>query len=64
MSPTKPIDKLVKQNEKLLGMKPNTTLEKGDHPELDTSALCTIEQIAQNQSMIGALKWLVTIGCF
>jgi hypothetical protein len=49
-------------------MKPNTSvtspLEKGDHPELDTSELCTTDQIAQNQSMIGALQWIVTIGCF
>ena len=49
-------------------MKPNTSvmspLEKGDHPELDTSELCTTEQIAQYQSMIGALQWIVTIGRF
>jgi hypothetical protein len=37
-------------------------LEKGDHLELDTSKLCTTEQIAQYQSMIGALQWIVTIG--
>jgi hypothetical protein len=66
ISPTKYIDKLVKNYEKLFGMKPNTSvtspLEKGDHPELDTSELCTTEQIAQYQSMIGALQWIVTIG--
>jgi hypothetical protein len=41
--PTKYIDKLVKNYEKTFGMKPNTSvtspLEKGDHPELDTSEL-------------------------
>jgi Reverse transcriptase (RNA-dependent DNA polymerase) len=41
ISPTKYIDKLVKNYEKTFGMKPNTSvtspLEKGDHPELDTS---------------------------
>jgi hypothetical protein len=46
-------------------MKPNQSvtslLEKGDHPELDTSELCTTEQIAQYQSLIGALQWIVTI---
>jgi Reverse transcriptase (RNA-dependent DNA polymerase) len=45
ISPTKYIDKLVKSYEKSFGMKPNTSvmypLEKGDHPELDTSELCT-----------------------
>jgi Reverse transcriptase (RNA-dependent DNA polymerase) len=68
ISPTKYIDKLVKNYEKLFGMKPSTSvtspLEKGDHPELDTSELCTTEQITQYQSMIGALQWIVTIGRF
>jgi hypothetical protein len=69
ISPTKYIDKLVKNYEKLFDMKPNTTsaispLEKGDHPELDTSELCTTEQIAQYQSMIGALQWIVSNGRF
>jgi hypothetical protein len=36
----------------------------GDHPELDTSELCTEEQISQYQSMIGSLQWIVTIGRF
>jgi hypothetical protein len=49
-------------------MKPNTSvtspLEKGDHPEPDTSELCSMDQIAQYQSMIGALQWIVTIGQF
>jgi hypothetical protein len=56
ISPTKYIDKLVKNYEKKFGMTPNSsvtsTLEKGDHPELDTSELCTTDQIAQYQSMI------------
>jgi Reverse transcriptase (RNA-dependent DNA polymerase) len=45
ISPTKYIDKLVKNYEKSFGMKPNTRvsspLGKSDHPELDTSELCT-----------------------
>jgi hypothetical protein len=46
-------------------MKPSQSpLEKGDHPELDTSKLCTTEQIAQYQSMIGSLQCIVTIGRF
>jgi hypothetical protein len=66
ISPTKYIDKLVKNYEKLFGMKPDQSvtspLEKGNHPELDTSELCPTEQIAQYHSMIGALQWIVTIG--
>jgi hypothetical protein len=48
-------------------MKPKecaSPLVKGDHPELDTSELCTTEQVAQYQSMIGSLQWIVTIGRF
>jgi hypothetical protein len=43
ISPTKYIDQLIQNYEKSFGMKPNTSvtspLEKGDHPELDMSAL-------------------------
>jgi hypothetical protein len=64
ISPTTYIDKLVKNYEKTFGMKPNTSVTSpGDHPERDTSELCTTDQIAQYQSMIGALQWIVTIGC-
>jgi hypothetical protein len=66
LSPTKYIDKLVKNYEKLFGMKPSTSVtspfEKGDDPELNTTELCTAEQITQYQSMIGALQWIVNIG--
>jgi Reverse transcriptase (RNA-dependent DNA polymerase) len=65
ISPTKYIDKLVKKYKKSFVMKLNTSvtspLEKGDHPELDTSELCTTDQLAQCQSMISALQWIVTI---
>jgi hypothetical protein len=68
ISPTKYIDKLVKNYEKTFGMKPNTSvtspLEKGDHPELDTSELCSSDQIAQYHPMLGVLQWIVTIGHF
>jgi hypothetical protein len=48
-------------------MKPKefaSPLEKGDHPDLDTSELCTMEQIALYQSMIRSLQWIITIGRF
>jgi hypothetical protein len=67
ISPTKYIEKLVKNSEKSSGIKPKefaSPLEKGDHPELDTSELCTTEQVAQYQSMIRSLQWIVTIGRF
>jgi Reverse transcriptase (RNA-dependent DNA polymerase) len=67
ISPTKYIEKLIKNYEKSFGIKPKqfaSPLEKGDHPELDTTELCTAEQVAQYQSMIGSLQWIVTIGRF
>jgi hypothetical protein len=67
ISPFKYIEKLIKNYEKSFGIKPKefaSPLEKGDHPELDTSELCTIEQVAHYQSMIGSLQWIVTIGRF
>jgi hypothetical protein len=65
ISPTKYIEKLIKNYAKSFGMKPKecaSPLEKGDHHEIDKSELCTMEQIAQYQSMIRSLQWIVTIG--
>jgi hypothetical protein len=39
-------------------------LEKGDHPEIDTSAFLEEEDIKKYQSLIGALQWTVTLGRF
>jgi hypothetical protein len=67
ISPTEDIEKLIQNSEKSLGVKPKefaSSLEKRDHPELDTSELCTTEQIAQYQSMIESLQWIITIGRF
>jgi hypothetical protein len=65
--PTKYTKKLIKNYEKSFSMKPKefpSPLEKGDHPEVNTSELCTMEQIAQYQSMIGSLYQIATIGKF
>ena len=39
-------------------------LEKGDHPELDTTDLCGSEDTERYQSLMGALQWLITLGRF
>ena len=39
-------------------------LEKGDHPELDTSDLLDADGIQKYQSMIGAMQWAISIGRF
>jgi len=51
---------------RLFGTKPKTIysspLERGDHPELDTSPELDIEGIKVYQSMIGAAQWIVSLG--
>ena len=41
--------------------KPHSPLPKGDHPELDDSPLCTPDQTAKFQSLIGALQWTISL---
>ena len=57
---------MVDAYERMFGSKPKLTyaspIEKGDHPELDTSELLDMDGIRKYQSMIGALQWVVTIG--
>ena len=66
--PKKCIEKMIANYERLFGCKPSTNcmspIEKGDHPEMDTSDLLDPEQTKLCQSLIGALQWVVTIGRF
>jgi predicted phosphatase len=39
----------------------SSPLEKGDHPELDTSHFIDLEGIKIYQSMIGVLQWVVPL---
>ena len=68
MSPTKYITRMVDNYTRMFGSKPKTTysspLEKGDHPELDTSEELGIDDIKKYQSLIGALQWVITLGRF
>ena len=68
ISPTKYIEKMVDTYKKYFGENPkqNVTspLERGDHPELDTSELIDSKGITIYQSLIGALQWAVSIGRF
>jgi hypothetical protein len=40
----------------------SSPLEKGDHPELDTTKFLDQEKIRIYQSLIGAIQWAVSIG--
>ena len=66
MSSKKYIQKMMDGFERLFGEKPalkfTSPLESGDHPETDTSRLCTEAEIKTYQSLIGQLQWLVSIG--
>ena len=53
--------------EHLFGSKPKhyvSPLEKGDHPELDTSEILDFDGVQKYQSLIGALQWVIQIGRF
>jgi hypothetical protein len=58
------IEKMVKSYKRMLGeaLKQNFTspLEKGDHPEIDTSELLDAKGIQRMyQSMIGTIQWAI-----
>ena len=59
---------MVETYVRLFGEKPkelySSPLEKGDHPELDTSDLLDADGIQKYQSMIGAMQWAISIGRF
>ena len=64
-APRKYIDKMIDSYYQMFGVKPKpyvSPLEKGDHPELDTSDELNEEGIKKYQSLIGALQWAVTVG--
>ena len=66
--PEKYIQEMVDNYKRLFGENPTSNvhspLERGDHPELDSSELLDQEGIKICQSLIGALQWLISIGRF
>ena len=59
--------KMVDQFEQMYGSIPKEftlLLEKGDHPEIDTSGELNEEGIKKDQMMIGCLKWAISLGRF
>jgi hypothetical protein len=66
--PRKYIEKMIEQYEWMFGSsrKEYTTspLEKGDHPEIDTSDELTPDNIKVYQSMIGSLQKAISLGRF
>ena len=68
LQPRKYIERMVETYVRMFGEKPKeiymSPLEKGDHPELDTSDLLDADGIQKYQSMIGAMQWAISIGRF
>ena len=65
--PRKYIKKCLDTYQRIFGELPkkaNSPLPKGDHPELDTTALLDVEQCPIYQSLIGSLQWAIQIGRF
>ena len=66
-APRKYIEKMIDSYVQMFGQKPKeatSPLERGDHPELDTSPELDAEGIKKYQSLIGSLQWAVSIGRF
>ena len=64
-APKKYIMKMAETYFRHFGDKPKpatSPLEKGDHPELDTSEELDLENIKIYQSLIGAMQWAIQIG--
>ena len=58
---------MVTQYTSMFGSKPKeyiSPLEKGDHPELDTSEELDNDGIQKYQSMIGSIQWAISLGRF
>lgn len=68
MALKKYINRMLDTYFRMFGSKPRQTysspLEKGDHPELDTSEELDIDGIKKYQSMVGAAQWAVSLGRF
>ena len=62
------IQKILEQYERIFGepvknsRKIHAALEPGDHPELDTSTLCSEEEKSKYMSLVGCLQWAFTLG--
>ena len=68
MDPGKYIDRMMEAYEQHFGTKPDmkhrSPLQKGDHPELDTTPFLDEDGIEIYQSLIGCGQWNISIGRF
>jgi hypothetical protein len=68
MSPKKYITRMHDNYVQLFGTKAKlnvfSPLDKGDHPELNTSKLLDMEYIQKYQSLIRSMQWEISLGRF
>ena len=68
IAPRKYIEKIIADFERMFGESPKQNvhllIEKGNHPELDTSDFLGSNALEDYQSLIGLLQWVVFIGRF
>jgi hypothetical protein len=65
--PKKYITRMMEQYKHMFQDQPKlyvSPLDKGDHPELDSTPELSENGIKQYQSLIGSLQWLITLGRF
>lgn len=66
--PKKYIERTMEEYKRMFGEYPSrrvsSPLEKGDHPEMDTSELLDEDGIRMYQSLIGTLQWTISLGRF
>jgi hypothetical protein len=66
MLPRRYIERMTDGYIRMFGTKPDTRvyspLEKGDHPELDTTPILDPEGVQQYQSLIGSMQWAISLG--
>lgn len=65
-APIKYVDRMVIAYERMFGTKPSrkvrSPLDKGNHPELDTSDFLEEEDVQKYQSLIGSMQWAISLG--
>ncbi len=67
LQPKKYIKKMMEAYKNMFGEMPKkvlSPLEPDDHPEIDDTALCDVDETANYLTMIGQLQWLITLGRF
>ena len=68
MAPKKYIERMIDTYHQIFGEKPRTVytspIERGDHPELDSSEELDEDGIRHYQSLIGGAQWVISLGRF